>query len=761
MLFYIVKNKYFPNTSVCKKFLPAGICQDLFSMSSDFSEIDSRSELFSVPAQEIEFVLAIRSYILRQSNQSDLRGAYLSIGDPDYKPVAFLERAFRLSASVCRITQGMPFGNLIPLIKHWNPQDAPEMCRVLEEFFKSSPRGSSWEEYWKPKTFEDVFERNNLDGRACENNQQIIFVPYATGFLVGKSHVLTNFHVLNATEHEKNLDDFRVQFRYERNLNNRDLRPTEYKLKSILSDDSELDYTLLEIANFPEIDLVPSEQISLKGEDLRRAKLRKAKLSFEKAGENFGWLRMNSVQPVIPNISPTQIEEAEPKIENQFGPLKPDEKILLYKSKRQGGIQGESIIMIQHPRGRAKEIVAFNSNILEASESYIQYTTDTDFGSSGSPILNGNLQLIGLHFGALIKCNPVSSGDGNNEINLNPKNDKHSVDIKANIGTRTNAVVRHLKAIQERVNVSQATKNKVNEFIREYIDGQNASKYTEEKCKFPRRIFLLGGLERDIPGDAAFTQKLVDEMGKKLDIMSEASQLPKVRRKYQQVEIINALGDIKLFSGELNGDDKKRGNKRIPFSKLRILSDPQLSLKMAIAWINMICDFGDNGNDNEPRSYLPGDVALQFVTERYETEELQLKLKQLKRKSLLEQELDPLPRGMLVYHVSDNRERRAHAELILDKLSDGIPTLRSRGALSDFISREGRLTFCRDLYMPSLVVSLGFLEHPLDQQILGANENSIFDEDQLKKLASELLEAVIDWSEALNPDSFSPNEISQ
>ncbi len=732
-------------------------------MSSHFSEIDSESELLNVQAQKTEFVPAILSHLLRQKNQRALWGSHSSIGNPDYRPVAFLERAFRLSASVCRITQRMSFGDLIPLIKNWNPQDVPEIRKVLEEFFNSPPRGSSWEEYWKAATFEGAFKKNDLDGRARENNQQTLSVPYATGFLVGKSHVLTNFHVLNETEHEKNLDGFHAQFRYERNLNNRDLRPIEYKFKSILSGDSDLDYTLLEIENFPEINLAPSEKLSLTGGDLKRAKLREAKLSFEKAGENFGWLRMSSIQPVIPSISPTQIEKAELEVENQFGPLTSDEKALLYKSKRQGGIQGESIIIIQHPHGRAKEIVAFNSNVLEASDSYIQYTTDTDFGSSGSPILNENLQLIGLHFGALIKYNPENYEKNNNEVGSKAEDEKYSINIKANVGTRTSAVVKHLKAVKDDKKVSQVKKNKVSEFIGEYIDeqktGQFMGAYSENQCKVPRRIFLLGGLERNISGDAKFTQKLVGEMSKKLNRMSAASQLPE-RRRYQQVEIINALEDIKLFSGELNDDHKKSGYKQIPFSKLRILSDPQLSLKMAIAWINMICDFGDNGDKNELRAYLPGDVALQLVTEKYESEELQLKLKQLKRKSIIEQQSDPLPRGVLVYHVSDNRERRSHAELILDKLSEGIKMLRSRGALSDFVSSEGRLTFCRDLYMPSLVVSLGFLEHPLDQQVLGANEGEIFDEDKLKKLAGELLEAVIDWSEALNPDSFSPNEIA-
>jgi V8-like Glu-specific endopeptidase len=750
MSFYTVKNKYFPNTELCKKFLPSGICQDIFSMSSDFSKINDESEILNVPAQKTEFVPAIRSYILRQKNQSALRGSSLSIGDPDYKPVAFLERAFRLSASVCRITQSMPFGNLIPLIKNWKPQDVPEMRKALEDFFKSPPIDSSWEEYWKAATFEGSFKNNDLDGRACANNQQAISVPYATGFLVGKSHVLTNFHVLNATEHEKNLDDFRVQFRYERNLNNRDLRPTEYKIKSILSGDSDLDYTLLEIEKFPEIEIDFSEKLSLSEEDLKRVKLLKAQLSFEQAGENFGWLRMNSDRTVIPNISPKQIENVENQL--NLNSDKKEEQALLEKCKRRGGIQGEPTIIIQHPRGRSKEIVAFNSNITKASDLYIQYTTDTDFGSSGSPILNGNLQLIGIHFGALIEYEVEQLQQEKSKPGSIPKSQipKPSITIKSNLGTRISAVVKHLKKIKT---------DELNDFIEEYVD---------DKPLVQRRIFLLGGLERNISGDAKFTQKLVEEMIRRLKKNQnpldpdKPSQEIKDITKYTQVEIIDALGDITPFSRDLKnrevvlepGAKPISENQQFTFNKLRILSDPQLPLKMAIAWINTVCDLGDGG---DLRAYRPGDVALQLVTDKYESEELQLKLKQLKRKSLVEQESDPLPRGMLVYHISDNRERRSHAELVLDRLSEGVPALRSRGALSDSTSLEGRHTFCRDLYMPSLIINLGFLEHPLDQQVLGANEEKILDEDKLKKLAEELLEAVIAWSDALNPVSFSPN----
>jgi hypothetical protein len=564
------------------------ICQALLTRIPEATEArDAREIEDDFAPSRLNYGENIKNYLTKENKRNHLLGSHLSIGDPDYRPIAFLERALRLSASVCRIVRRFSFKDLAPLIKKWNSQDAPEMCKALEFFFEISPEETSWAKYWekyKGKKFEDIFETPKMKSVVTKRNEEFLFVPYATGFLVGKSHVITNFHALNKPDHERILDDFRVQFRYERNLNNRDIRPTEYKFKSILSGDLRLDYTLSEIENFPDVNLDPSEQVSLSEEDLRRAKLRKEKLSFEQAGENFGWLRMNSRQPVIPNISCTQIEEAE----NELDQLNYDDKVLLEKSRLRGGIQGEPAIIIQHPRGRAKEIVAFNSHILKASDSYIQYTTDTDFGSSGSPILNGDLQLIGLHFGALVEYQAEQEQPREIEPEdiSRSQRSKRNITIKANIGTRISAIVRHLREIETDENASEITKQKVHDFIGEYIDSQLLVK---------RRIFLLGGLEQNIPGEAAFTKKLVEAMSRKIN---EMSQSPENNTKCQQVRIIDILGDIRLFSPALNSDENMEQfretpileNQRIAFNKLRILSDPQLPLKMAIAWMNTVCD---------------------------------------------------------------------------------------------------------------------------------------------------------------------------
>jgi endonuclease G len=56
--------------------------------------------------------------------------------------------------------------------------------------------------------------------------------------------------------------------------------------------------------------------------------------------------------------------------------------------------------IIQHPQGKSKR-VAFRNNLVTAADTeLIRYFTDTDFGSSGSPVCDDNWQVVALHRGA-------------------------------------------------------------------------------------------------------------------------------------------------------------------------------------------------------------------------------------------------------------------------------------------------------------------------------------------------------------------------
>lgn len=53
--------------------------------------------------------------------------------------------------------------------------------------------------------------------------------------------------------------------------------------------------------------------------------------------------------------------------------------------------------IIQHPLGRFKQIAFRDNQVKDVSEPYVQYLTDTDYGSSGSPVLDDWFNVVALH----------------------------------------------------------------------------------------------------------------------------------------------------------------------------------------------------------------------------------------------------------------------------------------------------------------------------------------------------------------------------
>ena len=94
-------------------------------------------------------------------------------------------------------------------------------------------------------------------------------------------------------------------------------------------------------------------------------------------------------------------------------PLMPPKiKWPLYKLSRKAGLRWGSLQLpasgiayastqhvnvIQHPRGRRKEVAVQHNHIDEIYLNAIRYTTDTEPGSSGSPVFNNAWDLVVIH----------------------------------------------------------------------------------------------------------------------------------------------------------------------------------------------------------------------------------------------------------------------------------------------------------------------------------------------------------------------------
>lgn len=72
-------------------------------------------------------------------------------------------------------------------------------------------------------------------------------------------------------------------------------------------------------------------------------------------------------------------------------------------------ITGESLNIVGHPMGRLKEITIRNGSLQFQDDEFLQYTTDTEPGNSGSPVYNDQWEVVALHHAGV----PATDDDGN------------------------------------------------------------------------------------------------------------------------------------------------------------------------------------------------------------------------------------------------------------------------------------------------------------------------------------------------------------
>ncbi|MCP4112459.1 MAG: trypsin-like peptidase domain-containing protein [Desulfobacteraceae bacterium] len=60
-------------------------------------------------------------------------------------------------------------------------------------------------------------------------------------------------------------------------------------------------------------------------------------------------------------------------------------------------LPGDHVTIIQHPAGGPKQIALNENRVTNIFRNYLQYTTDTLPGSSGSPVFNDDWKIVGIH----------------------------------------------------------------------------------------------------------------------------------------------------------------------------------------------------------------------------------------------------------------------------------------------------------------------------------------------------------------------------
>ncbi|MUN42720.1 DNA/RNA non-specific endonuclease [Actinomadura litoris] len=60
-------------------------------------------------------------------------------------------------------------------------------------------------------------------------------------------------------------------------------------------------------------------------------------------------------------------------------------------------IIGEFVTIVQHPRGGRKQVALRENRIVDVADRFLHYATDTEPGSSGSPVFNDQWEVVALH----------------------------------------------------------------------------------------------------------------------------------------------------------------------------------------------------------------------------------------------------------------------------------------------------------------------------------------------------------------------------
>jgi V8-like Glu-specific endopeptidase len=555
----------------------------------------------------------------------------LSVGTSDYLPFSFLERGLRCGASVCIIRRRFVLQDICKRLEERTPQELPAVMEVIaKEGFGIS---DAWDSDDTRKLSEIIVQSDSLSKTLQTQAHQIIEIPYATGFLVGSKHLLTNYHVFfDADEQiltQDKIQSFIAEFQYERNSPDSNRQPFRYAFGSVYAASEELDYLLIELSS-------PSLNDSKKEAN---------------PGEIFGWLPLhNDSKVILPFITEKIIKIIR---QSEAQSVKSDSS-LLYDRRE---IPGDCVCIIQHPRGRQKEIVLFNNQVQELYTDFFKYQADADFGSSGSPVLDRNWRLVGLHHASLLKwINETDNKEG-------------EIEVLGNLGVRVSSIVNHLLT-----NPDWTTEQF--QWIKEFTE-----KYVIRDAVLPEkpRVFISIGRDR---------RSLIGSDNGLLELETMKSMKKEIQSAINQLDSHNLLPITFEFvpDGYLEEEQK------------------------TIEWIK-----------KQSLNFLK-DFAIEITMD-----------------SLGKEINDPIA---TIYYARYILERRNQGDMLLQAIQAQTPGLFNRGANSDLLTQPGRLSFCRKLSIPSLVLYLGNVE---------SVQTSEFIENNKAQLSKGLLDGLITWVQAMSP----------
>ncbi len=113
---------------------------------------------------------------------------------------------------------------------------------------------------------------------------------------------------------------------------------------------------------------------------------------------------------------------------------------------------GEWLNIVQHPEGETKRIAIRENRLSDELPRFLHYVADTNPGSSGSPVLNDQWEVVALHHSGV----PDLDADGRylkaDGSVWSPEDGDDAIHWVANEGVRTSVIVKDLKKKRARLN---------------------------------------------------------------------------------------------------------------------------------------------------------------------------------------------------------------------------------------------------------------------------------------------------------------------
>ena len=174
---------------------------------------------------------------------------------------------------------------------------------------------------------------------------------------------------------------FGIEYHYAEGEEGNILVPVEYEFdpEALFVSNEDLDYTLIELKN-----------------DIFK----------KQAGYKFGWIELvefyDDVAPGLSDKSLSELGVSEGSLNNFLSASSIDLEALGYNDKDKS-ILGDPVIIVQHPRGRRKQVVVTNNRVTDNGiyKNFLRYTADSEPGASGSPVFNTNWQLVALNHASI------------------------------------------------------------------------------------------------------------------------------------------------------------------------------------------------------------------------------------------------------------------------------------------------------------------------------------------------------------------------